>query len=100
MKYSIVVPIYTDGALAQDFCKETQRTFAAYLGRDDIEDSVEVVFVDDGSRNDSPRLLEGARRSTQLTIHGDELDVSTGKEIVGDPDGSVALSAVRLNSSR
>jgi len=60
LKYSIVVPIYNDGALAEDFCRETQRTFRAYLGQDDIAGDVEIVFVDDGSRNDSVQLLKKA----------------------------------------
>ena len=58
MKYSIVVPIYNDAALAADFCRETEKTFREYLGHDDVAKEVEVVFVDDGSKNDSPRILK------------------------------------------
>lgn len=58
MKYSLVVPIYNDGALARDFCVETARTFRTYLGHDDLARDLEVIFVDDGSANDSPRLLK------------------------------------------
>lgn len=57
MKYSFVVPIYNDGALARDFCLEMERTFRAYLKRDDIEAELELIFVDDGSANDSRVLL-------------------------------------------
>jgi len=58
MKYSIVVPIYNDGVLAKDFCVETERTFRSYLGEDDVSRSLEIIFVDDGSKNDSARVLK------------------------------------------
>lgn len=58
MKYSFVVPIYNDGALARDFCREMERTFRERLGKEDIRGDLEVLFVDDGSRNDSPALLK------------------------------------------
>jgi len=58
MRYSFVVPIYNDGALARDFCRAMATTFRAYLGHDDLARDLEVVFVDDGSGNDSPRLLK------------------------------------------
>lgn len=57
MNYSFVVPIFNDGALARDFCREVATTFRAYLGHDDLARDLEVIFVDDGSANDSPRLL-------------------------------------------
>jgi dolichol-phosphate mannosyltransferase len=57
MKYSIVVPIYNDAALAGDFCKETAAVFREYLKTDDIAKEMEVIFVDDGSSNDSPEVL-------------------------------------------
>jgi len=58
MQYSFVVPIYNDGALAEDFCREIEKTFRAYLGHDDLARDLEVIFVDDGSANDSPELLK------------------------------------------
>ena len=60
MKYSFVVPIYGDGALARDFCVELERVFLAHLKIERIESDVEVIFVDDGSRNDSVSLLKSA----------------------------------------
>jgi len=56
--YSFVVPIYNDGALARDFCVEMAKVFRRYLGHDDLARDLEVIFVDDGSRNDSPELLK------------------------------------------
>jgi glycosyltransferase involved in cell wall biosynthesis len=53
MKYSIVVPIYNDGYLAEAFCKEFEKEFQCYLGYDSIEEEVELIFVNDGSNNDS-----------------------------------------------
>ncbi|HTR49089.1 MAG TPA: glycosyltransferase family 2 protein [Kofleriaceae bacterium] len=58
MLYSFVVPIYNDGALARDFCVEMAKVFRTYLGHDDLARDLEVIFVDDGSRNDSPELLK------------------------------------------
>jgi dolichol-phosphate mannosyltransferase len=66
IQYSIVVPIYNDGALARDFCLELASTFRAYLGLGAATDegdralarALEVIFVDDGSANDSPQLLK------------------------------------------
>jgi dolichol-phosphate mannosyltransferase len=49
MRYSFVVPIYRDAALAQPFCAEFQRVFAGYLGRSELRDQVELIFVNDGS---------------------------------------------------
>ncbi len=56
--YSFVVPIYNDGALARDFCVEMAKVFRTYLGHDDLARDLEVIFVDDGSRNDSPDRLK------------------------------------------
>ena len=53
MKYSFVVPIYNDGVLARDFCVEMKKTFVEYLGKDDVAGDLEIIFVDDGSANDS-----------------------------------------------
>src|SRR4051794_15189094 len=55
--YSLVVPIYNNGALARDLCREVAETFRAYLGHDDLARDLEGIFVDDGSRNDSPQQL-------------------------------------------
>ena len=75
MKYSFVVPIYGDGELADDFCQELQRVMQGYLaerlsgggapGPDvpkvlDLSKHLELLFVNDGSPNDSWRFLEAA----------------------------------------
>ncbi len=58
MLYSFVVPIFNDGALARSFCVEMEQVFRKYLGHDDLARDLEVIFVDDGSRNDSPHVLK------------------------------------------
>ena len=58
MKYSFVVPIYNDGWLAEDFCEEFGRVFREYTRNDDLADNVELIFVNDGSRNDSWEYLK------------------------------------------
>jgi dolichol-phosphate mannosyltransferase len=55
--YSIVVPIYNDAELASDFCREIERVFSERLGHR-LEKELEVVFVDDGSKNDSVAVLK------------------------------------------
>ncbi len=57
MIYSVVVPIYNDAALAEDFCQEIRRVFSDRLG-DRLEQELEVIFVDDGSKNDSLEVLK------------------------------------------
>ena len=46
MRYTFVVTIYNDGALAPDFCREIQRVFAKHLGIADLTHALEVLFVD------------------------------------------------------
>lgn len=48
--YSFVVPVYNDGYLLNDFCQAFAGVFKSWLGRDTIEGAVELIFVDDGSR--------------------------------------------------
>jgi len=53
-----VVPIYGDGALARDFCVELENVFAKHLDVEDISHDLELIFVDDGSRNDSAAIVK------------------------------------------
>lgn len=62
MIYSIVVPIYNDAALAADFCREVKRVFTERLG-DRLEQELEVIFIDDGSRNDAVAVLRSVRET-------------------------------------
>ena len=57
MIYSVVVPIYNDAELAADFCRELKAAFADRLG-ERLDADLEVVFVDDGSKNDSVEVLK------------------------------------------
>src|SRR5260221_4015486 len=57
VQYSIVVPIYNDGALADSFFEELDRVFHQYLSCSDISGEVELIFVNDGSMDDSGRIL-------------------------------------------
>ena len=58
IQYSLVVPIYRDGSMADAFCVEFERVFLKYLGLEDIAAQVEVIFVNDGSPNDSIEHLK------------------------------------------
>jgi len=58
MKYSVVVPIYNDGTLAEEFCSEFERVFLGYLGVDKLDGLAELIFVNDGSRDDSFAILK------------------------------------------
>ncbi len=50
LTYSFVVPVYNDGYLLDDFCRAFAEVFQRHLGVSDIAESVELIFVDDGSR--------------------------------------------------
>jgi glycosyltransferase involved in cell wall biosynthesis len=56
MQYSFVVPIYNDGELAGDFCATFEATMRDYTGAE-LAGNVELIFVNDGSRNNSLSLL-------------------------------------------
>jgi glycosyltransferase involved in cell wall biosynthesis len=58
MFYSFVVPIYNDGYLAESFCEQYEKEFRQYLKKDNIENDTELIFVNDGSSNDSMLLLK------------------------------------------
>lgn len=52
MNISVVVPIYNDGYLANDFCVDFNSVFKSYYGVK-IDEYVELIFVNDGSTNNS-----------------------------------------------
>jgi dolichol-phosphate mannosyltransferase len=51
LKYSVVIPIYNDAYLARDCCIETAKVF------DTITGDFEILFINDGSKNDSLDVL-------------------------------------------
>lgn len=57
MRYSMVVSIYHDGYLAKECCKALEEVFQSYLGQQDISDEFELIFVNDGSLDNSFELL-------------------------------------------
>jgi glycosyltransferase involved in cell wall biosynthesis len=57
MLYSFVVPIYNDGYLVHSFCEEFERTFQNYVKNESIENDVELIFVNDGSNDNSIQYL-------------------------------------------
>lgn len=50
---SLVVPIYNDGWLANDFLKRFKEVFISYFNSEDLDSQVELIFVNDGSKNNS-----------------------------------------------
>ena len=61
--YSFVVPIYNDGSLAPAFCSEFQDVFCKILGRRKIRDKIELIFVNDGSLDNSSEALNRLART-------------------------------------
>lgn len=62
MRYSIVVPIYGDAYLAPALCDELQLVMSRYLGEQRLQDHLEVIFVNDGSPDESLATLLGLRQ--------------------------------------
>jgi glycosyltransferase involved in cell wall biosynthesis len=63
IQYSIVVPIYGDGYLAHALCAEIERVMSSYVGSALLQDRLELIFVNDGSRDDSLDALLKSRQS-------------------------------------
>jgi dolichol-phosphate mannosyltransferase len=55
---SLVIPIYNDGKLAEPFCEEVVKVLSSYFQSADLDELLEVIFVDDGSFNDSVDYLK------------------------------------------
>jgi len=53
MLYSLIVPIYNDGFLAEVFCLAYEKEFVGFLKKSNIEEDTELIFVNDGSSNNS-----------------------------------------------
>ena len=57
-RYSYVVPIYNDAYLARDFCETFRSVFREKFATDSIADLTELIFVNDGSSDDSIDTLK------------------------------------------
>jgi len=57
MQYSIVVPIYGDGYLAHELCAEVGRVMSMYVEGHSLRETLELIFVNDGSPDDSLKAL-------------------------------------------
>ncbi len=70
MRYSIIIPIYNDGYLAAACCDELARVFTAMLAPGaTLDETLEIIFVNDGSPNDSlVDLLVLARQHAYVTV--------------------------------
>src|SRR5437868_7381957 len=55
--YSFIVPIYNDAYLAEEFCREFAKVFGSHLGAAEIAPQAELIFVNDGSADDSAEVL-------------------------------------------
>ena len=63
MEISVIVPIYNDGYLAEDFCRSLEKTFSSFLNQEGNSEFLELIFVNDGSLNNSwEELLQVARK--------------------------------------
>lgn len=59
IKYSFVVPIFNDAYLAEEFCDAYLAALRRHLAVDDISRDAELIFVNDGSGDDSAQTLAG-----------------------------------------
>jgi dolichol-phosphate mannosyltransferase len=58
--YSFVIPIYNDGYLVESFCEAINEEMKSLFNVSDISRKVEVIFVNDGSSDESQQQLETA----------------------------------------
>lgn len=69
MQFSFIVPIYNDGYLAQSFCEEFEKTFKKYIGKNNIEEDAEIIFVNDGSKDQSIcQLIEVSKEKKYVKV--------------------------------
>jgi dolichol-phosphate mannosyltransferase len=60
--FSFVVPIYHDGYLVQAFCETLDKEMRVLFSKEEVPSEIEVIFVNDGSTDDSQKLLREAAR--------------------------------------
>jgi len=60
-RYSFVIPIFRDAALARSFSEEFSKTFSAFIGLENWCDYVELLFVCDGGSPDDFPIVEQLR---------------------------------------
>ena len=63
VRYSIVVAIYNDAYLAPAFCEEVREVMSSYLGSPSLRSDLELIFVNDGSRDGSIGTLLELRQT-------------------------------------
>lgn len=54
---SFAIPIFNDGKLAEPFCLELVKVLSEYFKTTNLDDLIEIIFIDDGSFNDSVEYL-------------------------------------------
>ena len=62
IQYSIVVAIYRDGYLAESLCAEVERVMGRHVGAVPLDERLELIFVNDGSPDESLELLLKLKR--------------------------------------
>jgi len=60
LTYSFVVPVFNDGYLLNNFCCAFAEAFRGWLKREDLRNTVELIFVDDGSVGATPGQISEA----------------------------------------
>lgn len=66
---TVVVPIYHDAYFAEAFCKELQHVMQKLLSKKDIKKIVELIFVNDGSTDNSlDTLLNLAKKYSFIKV--------------------------------
>lgn len=88
MKLSIVVPMYNEEDLIEEYCKRTESSIKSLKEKFDISrEEIEIIFVNDGSRDNTLKLLK--EKCTQDTGYcllnlsrnfGHQIAISTGME--------------------
>jgi glycosyltransferase involved in cell wall biosynthesis len=53
LKFTMVVPVYNDGYLVEPYCAEFDKAMRSHFQTDKLEEHCELIFVDDGSKNNT-----------------------------------------------
>jgi glycosyltransferase involved in cell wall biosynthesis len=68
MKIDLLLPVYDESAVIVEFCHELDRVLRELTTQNETKIDIEIIFVDDGSRDDSIALISSFKFSVPVTL--------------------------------